>query len=82
MLKGENVNHLLDAAMTYGINAFDTARGYGAAENSLEQWMKDRNNRERDIRITKYLGQIFFEKRSGIFVLIVIVNIIGCSRYG
>lgn len=53
MLKGENVNHLLDAAMTYGINAFDTARGYGAAENSLGQWMKDRNNREHVVILSK-----------------------------
>ncbi len=53
MLKGEKVHHLLDAAMTYGINAFDTARGYGAAENSLGQWIKDRNNRERVVILSK-----------------------------
>ena len=53
MIKGENVNYLLDAAMSYGINAFDTARGYGAAENSLGQWIKDRNNRERVVILSK-----------------------------
>lgn len=53
MLMGENVNHLLDAAMSYGINAFDTARGYGAAENSLGQWIKARNNRERIVILSK-----------------------------
>ena len=53
MIKGENENYLLDAAMSYGINAFDTARGYGAAENSLGQWIKDRNNRERVVILSK-----------------------------
>lgn len=53
MLMGKNVHYLLDAAMTYGINAFDTARGYGAAENSLGQWIKDRNNRERVVILSK-----------------------------
>lgn len=53
MLEGENVNDLLDAALSYGINAFDTARGYGAAENSLGQWIKDRKNRERVVILSK-----------------------------
>lgn len=47
MLMGENVEHLLDAAMSYGMNSFDCARGYGGAEKSLGDWMKSRNNRDR-----------------------------------
>lgn len=53
MLMGKDVNHLLDAAMSYGINAFDTARGYGAAEKSLGQWIKARNNRDRVVILSK-----------------------------
>lgn len=53
MLMGKNVDYLLDAAMSYGINAFDCARGYGLAEKSLGQWIKDRNNRERVVILSK-----------------------------
>ena len=50
---GKDASDLLDAAMTYGINAFDTARGYGLAENSLGRWIKERNNRERVVILSK-----------------------------
>lgn len=53
MLKGEDVDYLLDAAMSYGINSFDCARGYGAAETSLGNWMKARNNRSRVVVLSK-----------------------------
>lgn len=53
MIAGRKVNHLLDAAMSYGMNAFDTARGYGAAENALGRWIKDRNNRDRVVILSK-----------------------------
>ena len=53
MLTGQNVNYLLDAAMSYGLNAFDCARGYGLAENALGNWMKERNNRDRVVVLSK-----------------------------
>jgi len=53
MLAGDPAHELLDAAFSMGINAFDCARGYGRAENSLGQWIKDRNNRERIVILSK-----------------------------
>lgn len=53
MLMGKDVNGLLDAAMALGINAFDCARGYGMAEKSLGKWIRERNNRERIIVLSK-----------------------------
>lgn len=53
MLLGRNVNALLDAVLACGVNAFDCARGYGLAEKSLGTWMKDRNNREKVVLLTK-----------------------------
>ena len=53
MLMGKDVNYLLDAALSYGLNSFDCARGYGAAENSLGNWMKERNNRDRVVVLSK-----------------------------
>lgn len=53
MLMGKNVEYLLDAAMSYGINSFDCARGYGGAEKSLGQWIKARNNRDRVVILSK-----------------------------
>lgn len=45
MKAGENADDLLDAAFAAGINAFDTARGYGGAERSLGGWIDRRGNR-------------------------------------
>ncbi len=53
MIKGHDVFALLDAAMSCGINAFDCARGYGLAERSLGKWIKERNNREKVVILTK-----------------------------
>lgn len=53
MLMGQNVNALLDAVLSSGINAFDCARGYGMAEKSLGQWIHSRNNRDRIVLLTK-----------------------------
>lgn len=53
MQAGKDVNGLLDAAMAAGINAFDCARGYGLAEKSLGKWIRERNNRERIVLLTK-----------------------------
>ena len=53
MLAGKDVNALLDAAFSVGINAFDCARGYGLAERSLGRWIHDRNNREKVVILSK-----------------------------
>lgn len=53
MIEGKNTDELLDAALAKGINTFDTARGYGRAEESLGGWMKRRDNREQVVVISK-----------------------------
>ena len=53
MIEGKNADELLDAAFAKGINTFDTARGYGRAEESLGGWMKRRDNREQVVVISK-----------------------------
>ena len=53
MMKGENVNELLDKIYALGINTFDTAENYGLSEVSLGNWMKERNNRDDIVVITK-----------------------------
>ena len=53
MLTGRDVNALLDAVLALGINAFDCARGYGLAEKSLGKWIRERNNRDKIVLLTK-----------------------------
>lgn len=53
MMRGQNVDAFLDAALATGINAFDCARGYGLAENALGRWIRDRNNRDRVVILSK-----------------------------
>ena len=53
MMKGQNVNKLLDEIYALGINTFDTAENYGLSEVSLGNWMKERNNRNKVVVITK-----------------------------
>lgn len=53
MLMGKDVDALLDSMFALGVNAFDCARGYGAAEKSLGNWMKHRGNREKVVILTK-----------------------------
>ena len=53
MMKGENVNALLDEIYSLGINAFDTAENYGLSEVSLGRWINERGNREEVVVITK-----------------------------
>lgn len=45
-LEGQNGDDLLDQIYRLGINAFDTARGYGLSERSLGGWIRRRKNRE------------------------------------
>ena len=53
MLNGENVHELLDACVDMGITTFDTAENYGQSEISLGNWMRDRNNRNKLVIISK-----------------------------
>ena len=53
MLMGGNCDALLDAVYAQGINAFDCARGYGKAEDSLGAWVQSRGNREQVVILTK-----------------------------
>lgn len=53
MQMGKDANGLLDAVLAQGINAFDCARGYGLAEKSLGKWIRERNNREKIVLLTK-----------------------------
>ena len=53
MLAGEDCFDLLDAMVALGINAFDTARGYGLAENVLGRWMSARDNRKKLVVLSK-----------------------------
>ncbi len=53
MLAGEDVSGLLDEMVALGINAFDTARGYGLAERVLGNWMATRGNREKLVILSK-----------------------------
>ncbi len=39
--------------LALGINAFDCARGYGLAEKSLGKWIRERNNRDKIVLLTK-----------------------------
>lgn len=53
MMKGQNVNELLDEIYALGINTFDTAEHYGLSEVSLGKWMSARKNRKDVVIITK-----------------------------
>jgi len=53
MMKGENVNKLLDEIYALGINTFDTAEHYGLSEVSLGTWIAERKNRDDVVIITK-----------------------------
>ena len=62
MSMGKNVNALLDSVFEMGINAFDTARGYGMAEKSLGRWLKDSGKREQCVVLTKGCNVDLFGK--------------------
>lgn len=53
MSSGEDASEILDVAMSLGINTFDTARGYGLAEESLGRWVSARGNRENVVILSK-----------------------------
>lgn len=53
MLAGQDCFGLLDEILAMGVNAFDTARGYGLAERVLGRWMAARGNREQLVVLSK-----------------------------
>ncbi len=53
MLSGQDSSALLDEMVSLGINAFDTARGYGQAEQVLGNWMAKRGNRAQLVILSK-----------------------------
>lgn len=53
MHMGQDVNDLLEAAFSQGINAFDCARGYGGAESSLGKWLRSCGHREEAVILSK-----------------------------
>lgn len=62
MSMGKNVNTLLDAVFDTGVNAFDTARGYGLAEKSLGRWLRDSGKRDQVVVLTKGCNVDIFGK--------------------
>lgn len=53
MLSGEDTSELLNELVGLGINAFDTARGYGFAEHVLGNWMQAQGNRSELVILSK-----------------------------
>ena len=53
ILDGKEADVLLDQMYALGINAFDSARGYGLSESVLGRWVKHRKNREEVVLLTK-----------------------------
>ncbi|MDO4478324.1 MAG: aldo/keto reductase [Lachnospiraceae bacterium] len=52
-LAGGDHNEILDAVVETGINAIDTGRVYGNAEESLGKWLRARNNRSEMVLLSK-----------------------------
>lgn len=52
-LAGEDGSELLDAIYALGINAFDIARGYGGAEDSVGRWVEEKGIREDVVLLSK-----------------------------
>lgn len=53
MISGGDASKALDSAMDLGINTFDTAENYGLSELSLGNWIRERNNRDNVVIISK-----------------------------
>lgn len=52
-IRGEDCAAILDAVYEMGVNAFDTARVYQLAEQSLGVWLTERNRREQVVLLSK-----------------------------
>ena len=62
-LMGGDGNELLDAIYETGVNTFDTARGYMAAEKSLGNWIEEKNIREKIVILSKCGHPSMFGKK-------------------
>ena len=51
--KGGNCNALLNDVLALGVNAFDTARVYGGAENALGRWIAECGVRDKIVLLSK-----------------------------
>ena len=51
--EGADVSDLMEAALSCGINAVDTARQYGQSEQAIGRWLSAGGNRERIVIISK-----------------------------
>ncbi len=52
-IEGKDQSELLDAVLESGINTIDTARNYGMAEKSIGMWLRERNNRDKVVILSK-----------------------------
>lgn len=52
-LAGEDENAALDAMLSLGVNAIDTARQYGRSENSIGRWLSSRGCRDQVVLLSK-----------------------------
>ena len=62
-LTGQDGNEILDAVFSTGINTFDCARNYMAAELSLGRWIEARGNRDDIVLLTKCGHPSMFGKK-------------------
>ena len=63
MQDNKDMDFLLDAILSAGINAFDSARIYGQSEVCLGRWMEKRGNRDKIYLITKGCHHNAWRKR-------------------
>lgn len=64
-LSGGNGNELFDSIYNTGVNTFDTARNYMAAEKSLGKWIAERQIRDKIVILSK-CGHPSFDGRNRI----------------
>jgi aryl-alcohol dehydrogenase-like predicted oxidoreductase len=62
-MMGGDGNALLDEIYATGVNTFDVARGYMGAETSLGRWIKERDNREQVVILSKCAHPSMFGKK-------------------
>ena len=68
LMTGEKeASSLLDSVLATGVNAFDCARSYGRAEESLGRWIRERGCRKEVVLLTKggniHLGRVKVNSR-------------------
>lgn len=63
IMMGGNANQLLDEIYATGVNTFDTARGYLAAEILLGKWIEEKNMRDKIVILSKCGHPSMFGKK-------------------